>query len=86
MSVGYSSMALGTGFGRHQTSKSRARTERLVAFPSCSFLVRAAESYAGTAQTVLPVGKERTLPRSSFSQSAYLVITSLRRSTAVILR
>jgi hypothetical protein len=26
------------------------------------------------------------LPRSSFSQSAYLVITSRRRSTAVILR
>jgi hypothetical protein len=49
-------------------------------------LVHAAESYAGTAQTVLPIGKARTLPRSSFSQSAYLVITSRRRSTAVILR
>src|SRR5208282_4926195 len=32
-------------------------TERLV---TCSILVRAAESYAGTAQTVLPVGKART--------------------------
>ena len=62
-------------------------TARLVAFfQSCSLLVCAAESYAGTAQTVLPVGKARTLPRSSFSQSAYLVITSRRRSTAVILR
>ena len=78
---------LRTGLGRHQTSKSRARTERLARLlPSCSFLVRAAESYAGTAQTVLAVGKARTLPRSSFSQSAYLVITSRRRSTAVILR
>ena len=39
-----------------------------------------------TAQTVLAVGKARTLPRSSFSQSAYLVIISRRRSTAVIQR
>jgi hypothetical protein len=34
----------------------------------------------------LLVEKATTLPRSSFSQSAYLVITSRRRSTAVILR
>ena len=70
-----------------QPSKSRARNRaprRLL--PSCSFLARAVESYAGIAQTVLPLGKARTLPRSSFSQSAYLVITSRRRSTAVILR
>jgi hypothetical protein len=64
------------------TSKSRARNRvRRCLLPSRSFLVR-----AGTAQTVLPVGKASTLPRSSFSQSAYLVITSRRRSTAVILR
>jgi hypothetical protein len=42
--------------------------------------------HAETAQTVLPVGNARTSPRSSFSQSAHLVITSRRRSTAVILR
>ena len=70
-----------------RVSRFRARnraSRRLL--PSCSFLVRAAESRAGTAQTILPVGKARTLPRSSFSQSAYLVITSRRRSTSVILR
>ena len=62
-------------------------TERLLAFfhhaHSSSALLKV---MPGTAQTVLPVGKARTLPRSSFSQSAYLVITSRRRSTAVILR
>ena len=69
------------GLGR---SKSRAGTERLVGpfhhAHSSSALRKV------TAQMVLPVGKARTLPRSSFSQSAYLVITSRRRSTAVILR
>src|SRR5580693_4518900 len=38
------------------------------------------------AEAVLLVEKATTLPRSSFSQSAYLVITSRRRSIAVILR
>ena len=64
------------------TRKHPAMSKRI----SARFLVGADESYGGTAQTVLPVGKARTLPRSSFSQSAYLIITSRRRSTAVILR
>ena len=43
------------------------------------------EPYAGTAQTFLPVGKATILAGSVFSQSVY-IITSRRRSTAVILR
>jgi hypothetical protein len=58
--------------------------ERVTQMPKIGFPAMGAAT--GTAQTILPVGKARTLPRSSFSQSAYLVITSRRRSTAVILR
>jgi hypothetical protein len=73
--------------GRPQPANLALETERLVAFlhhaHTSSVLLK---SYAGTAQTVLAVRNAKTLPRSSFSQSAYLVITSRRRSTAVILR